>query len=143
MDHTEIRRKLSEYLDNEVGATERREIEVHLDGCARCREALAELKQVVAAIREIPPVEPSPWLTTRIMARIREEAAPRPGLLRRLFYPFPIKIPLEAAVLVCLCVTGYYLSTMTAPELADGIIAVAAGCCSPAGRHPGCSAGVR
>jgi hypothetical protein len=119
MDHTELRRKLSDYLDNVVSGTERREIETHLQGCSRCREALAELEQVVGAIRDIPPEEPPHWLTTRIMARIQEEGAPRPGLLRRLFFPLHIKIPLEAAVLVCLCVTGYYLATMTAPELAQ------------------------
>lgn len=117
MDHTELRRKLSDYLDNAVSDRERREMEEHLTGCLRCREALVELKQVVTAIRDLPPVEPPPWLTTRIMARVREEAVPRPGLFRRLFYPLHIKIPLEAAALVCLCVTGYYLATMTAPEL--------------------------
>ena len=119
MEHAELRRKLSDYLDNAVSAGERQEIEEHLDGCPRCREALAELELVVGAIRDIPPVEPPPWLTTRIMARVREEAASRPGFLRRFFYPLHIKIPLEAAVLVCLCVTGYYLATRTAPELAQ------------------------
>jgi hypothetical protein len=119
MEHTELRRKLSDYLDNAVSARDRQEIEEHLNECLRCREALAELKQVVSAIHDIPPVEPPPWLTTRIMARVREETAPKPGLLRRLFSPFPFKIPLEAAVLVCLCITGYFLATRTAPELAE------------------------
>jgi hypothetical protein len=119
MKHTELRRKLSDYLDDALSAGERREIEEHLNGCLRCREALAELKQVVAAIHDIPPVEPPPWLTTRIMARVREETAPRPSLLQRLFSPFLFKIPLEAAVLVCLCVTGYFLATRTAPELPE------------------------
>jgi hypothetical protein len=119
MEHTELRRKLSDYLDDAVSTRDRQEIEEHLNGCLRCREALAELKQVVAAIHDIPPVEPPPWLTTRIMARVREETAPRPSLLRRLFSPFPFKIPLEAAVLVCLSVTGYFLATRTAPELAE------------------------
>jgi hypothetical protein len=119
MKHTELRRKLSDYLDDAVSTRDRREIEEHLNGCLRCREALAELKQVVAAIHDIPPVEPPPWLTTRIMARVREETVPRPSLLQRLFSPFPFKIPLEAAVLVCLCVTGYFLATRSAPELAE------------------------
>ena len=107
----------SEYFDNALSEAERREIEDHLELCLPCRQALAELEQVVGAIRDIPPVEPPPWLTTRIMARVREEAAPRPSLIHRLFYPLHFKLPLEAAALLCLCVTGYYLATSTAPEL--------------------------
>jgi hypothetical protein len=119
MEHTELRRKLSDYLDDAVSTRDRQEIEEHLNGCLRCREALAELMQVVAAIHDIPPMEPPPWLTTRIMARVREETVPRPSLLQRLFSPFLFKIPLEAAVLVCLCVTGYFLATRTAPEMTE------------------------
>lgn len=117
MDHIEVRKNLSAHLDHALSVAEQRKIEEHLNGCPSCRQELAELKQVVGAIREIPPEEPPPWLTTRIMARVREESATRPGLLRRLFYPLHIKIPLEAAALVCLCVTGYFLATSTAPEL--------------------------
>ena len=117
MHHSEIQLKLSEYLDHALSEAERRKIEEHLNGCPSCRQELAELEHVVGAIREIPPEEPPPWLTTRIMARVREEATPRPSLLRRLVYPLHIKIPLEAAALICLCITGYYLANRTGSEL--------------------------
>ncbi len=40
--------RLSEYLDGELSATERRQVEEHLGGCAACRETLEELRAVVA-----------------------------------------------------------------------------------------------
>lgn len=117
MDHSDVRNNLSAYLDHALSEATCREIENHLSGCPSCRQTLEELSHVVDTIRQIPPIEPPPWLTARIMARVRAEAMPTPGLLHRLCNPLHIKIPLEAAALICLCITGYYLATRPAPEL--------------------------
>jgi anti-sigma factor RsiW len=42
MDCKDISRLMAAYLDNEVTAEERRQIESHLAGCPRCRKELAE-----------------------------------------------------------------------------------------------------
>jgi hypothetical protein len=106
----DIRELLSALLDDAVTADEQQRIAVHLAACTRCREALAELRRTVALVRDQEEVEPPPWLQTRIMARIAEEAAPRPSLWQRLFQPWPVKIPLHVVTLVALCITGYYLT---------------------------------
>ncbi|MDE3078158.1 MAG: zf-HC2 domain-containing protein, partial [Chloroflexota bacterium] len=52
MDHvTEL---LSPYLDGQVTAGERRQVERHLAACASCREELGSLRQVVALVRQLP-----------------------------------------------------------------------------------------
>ncbi len=117
MDHTEIRRRLSDYLDNAVSATEKSEIEAHLATCGNCRGALADLKRTIAHMKSLPEVEPPPWLTAKIMARVKDVAEPRPALWKRLFLPLSVKLPLEAVALVFLCVTGYYLARTTAPQV--------------------------
>lgn len=117
MDHTEIRRRLSDYLDNVVSASERSEIETHLATCGSCRGALADLKRTIAHMKSLPEVEPPPWLTSKIMARVKYAAEPGPALWKRLFFPLHVKLPLEAVALVFLCVTGYYLARTNAPQV--------------------------
>jgi anti-sigma factor RsiW len=117
MEHTEIRRTLSAYLDNAVSPEEQAEIEAHLAGCRTCRGALADLERTVAHLNGLPEVEPPPWLTARIMARVRDGAEHQPGFWRRLFQPFRVKLPIQALALVILCVTGYYLARTNTPLL--------------------------
>lgn len=117
MEHTEIRRRLSDYLDNAVSAKERSEIEAHLATCGNCRGALADLERTIAHLKSLPEVEPPPWMTAKIMARVKGGAEPRPALWKRLFFPLYVKLPLEAVAIVFLCITGYYLARTTAPQV--------------------------
>lgn len=115
MEHTEIRRNLSAYLDNAVSPDEKAEIEAHLARCVSCRGTLVDLERTVGHLKSLPEVEPPPWLTARIMAHVRDEAEPQPSFWRRIFLPLRVKLPLEALALVFLCVTGYYLARTNAP----------------------------
>lgn len=115
MEHTEIRRNLSAYLDNAVSPEEKAEIEAHLARCGSCRLALVDLERTVGHLKSLPEVEPPPLLTARIMAHVRDAAEPQPGFWRRMFLPLRVKLPLEALALVFLCVTGYYLARTNAP----------------------------
>ncbi len=110
MEHADMRRKLSAYLDNAVTAEEKAEIKRHLGSCGTCRGAIADLELTVGYLKTLPDVEPPPWLTAKIMAKVREIAAPKPSLWQRLFFPLYVKLPIEAVALVFLCVTGFYLA---------------------------------
>jgi Predicted integral membrane protein (DUF2275)/Putative zinc-finger len=115
MDHSDIRRNLSAYLDNALGSEQKEEVKRHLGMCGSCREALADLEWTVAQFRLAPEVEAPFWLTARIMANLRDKPAPAPGIWRRLLYPLHIKLPLEAAAIALICMTGYYFAR-TAPH---------------------------
>lgn len=109
MEHTEIRRKLSAYLDNAVSAEEKEKIKRHLGSCGNCRGALADLEWTIGHLKRLPEVEPPAWFTAKIMAKVRDSSAPQPNLWHRLFFPLRVKLPLEAIALIFLSVTGYYL----------------------------------
>jgi Putative zinc-finger/Predicted integral membrane protein (DUF2275) len=116
MDHSDIRRNLSAYLDNALGSEQKEHIKRHLGMCGSCREALADLEWTVGQFRLVPEVEPPLWLTARIMANLQVIPAPAPGVWRRLFFPLRIKLPLGAAAIALVCMTGYYFArTRTAP----------------------------
>ena len=45
---------LSAYVDGQLGEAARGRVDAHIDACASCREALAELRALRSAIRELP-----------------------------------------------------------------------------------------
>lgn len=117
MDHATVKKNLSAYLDGAVTPEEKVLLEEHLEVCHECRAELRELAETVSRLRSLGEVEPPPWLTVKVMARVREEAGRERGLLRRLFAPFGWKIRLEAAALVLLTATGYLVYRSVSPEM--------------------------
>lgn len=107
--HEELRSMLPAMAGGDLSKTELALLEQHLAECRECRAELAELQLVLQVMRETPELEPPPWLATRIMAQVREEAASRTGWFARLFLPLKIKLPLEALALVMICATAWYI----------------------------------
>ena len=54
-------------------------------------------------------VEPPPFFEQRIMSRVREEAGRKQGILRRLFYPLHIKVPIQALATILVAVLAFYV----------------------------------
>lgn len=116
MEHTEIRRKLSAYLENAVNAGEKEEIKRHLESCGSCRVALANLELAVGRPKSLTGAGPPPWLTEKITAKQRTAAEPQTNVWRRLFSALQVKLPLGAIALALLCITGYYLTRIIPPQ---------------------------
>jgi hypothetical protein len=62
--------RLSEYLDDELDAAQRAELETHLTGCDACRAALADLRRVVDRARAMDERPPARDLWPGIAGRI-------------------------------------------------------------------------
>lgn len=105
--------RLSDHLDGTLPPAEAERLREHLDQCPACRQALEELRLTLDRIRAVEPVEPPPWLAERILARVREQPAPRPRWLSRVARP-----SLPAAALVLLCLAGYLVMKGPAPQRA-------------------------
>lgn len=69
--------RLSPFLDGEVEEAERREIELHLAGCAACAAYLADLAAVDAEARELDVVAP-PGYFEALPGRVRSRLRGRP-----------------------------------------------------------------
>ncbi len=117
MEHAAIQSKLSDYLDDAVTPEEKAAIEEHSAVCPECRKALAELKATRRHVQSLAEVDPPPWLTGKIMVRVREQADQKRGLFQRLFYPLHIKLPMEALGLIFLTVTAYLIVRNTQPGM--------------------------
>ena len=66
---------LSLYLDDELTPDARAQVDLHLAGCAECREILAELAMVIETAADLPGVDRAPAgdLWSGIAARTRPE----------------------------------------------------------------------
>jgi hypothetical protein len=107
MKHAEVRQRLSAYLDGEVTDEEKVLIEEHLGSCPACASEVKELTKTIGHVKDIGEVEPPPWMARQIMTRVREEAGLKRGILRRLFFPLHIKLPIEAVALVLVTMSAY------------------------------------
>lgn len=106
---------LSCYLDQEIEAELRREVERHLDRCPDCRLHLEELTRNRDLLAALPRMRLPGDLYARVRKRIAAHARPRaaaiPSPLRRL--PRGLRAAAAAAVvllasLVALAAIGYY-----------------------------------
>lgn len=115
---TGIQQQLSAYIDGALTGEERRRIEEHLSSCGKCSATLADLRKTGDLLRNLDEVEPPPWLTEKIIGQVREEAEKKGTLFQRLFYPLPIKVPVEAFATLLVVVLGLYVyKATTGPEI--------------------------
>ncbi|MBN1382956.1 MAG: DUF2275 domain-containing protein [Deltaproteobacteria bacterium] len=105
----EINKRLPAYLENDLTPEDKKIVEDHLATCDTCHQALAEFKMTLSLLKDLPEVEPPPFYEQKIMARIHEDATSKSGILKKLFYPFRIKIPLQAMVTICIAVFAFLI----------------------------------
>jgi hypothetical protein len=117
MECSEVQKRLSAYIEKLVSPKQKALIDAHLKGCKQCKRALADLKKAVDYVQKLEEVEPPAWLKQKVMARVRAEAEAKRGVLQKLFYPFHIKIPLEAVALILVAVGTIYILKNMQPEM--------------------------
>ena len=96
MDCAAIQKLLSEYIDGTLDAKSVQVVERHVSVCEDCKETLASLSAIVEELNTLEPVEPP----ADFLEKIHQRMEPRfdiNRILRKLFVPFKIKIPLQLA----------------------------------------------
>ena len=82
---------LRDYVDGTLAPAERATVELHLEGCAACRELAADAKAALSLIERAAEVEPPPALVNKILFEARQMGAAKPrgarGGLARFFEP--------------------------------------------------------
>ena len=82
MNCDKVKELLWAYLENKTTAAETAEIETHLEGCAACREELAQQKEIKNALASLPDEELPEGYHTELMQKLQAE---------RKVVPFPAK----------------------------------------------------
>jgi predicted anti-sigma-YlaC factor YlaD len=97
--------RLVPYLEDDLGAVERRAVEDHLQACPACRELMELLRSVQVSLRSIPEVEPSPALQRRLASGPDRKKRFRFGVD---FLLKPSLQPMLAAATVVLTLISFY-----------------------------------
>ena len=105
-----IEELLSAYLEGDLAAAEKAEVEAHLAGCAECSGLAALMREALAAAAAFPEVEPSPELLAGLYA-IPETRRAKRRLLQPLFdwLARPALQPVYAAATGLLIVLSFVL----------------------------------
>lgn len=112
----EVENRLPAYPDNILSPEEKKHIEEHLASCPRCAKALADLQKTGEQLRELDEMEPPPFFKQKVMARVREEARQKEGIVRKLFYPLYIKVPMHTLATVLVAVLAFYIYRTSEPQ---------------------------
>ena len=111
----DAREQFSAMIDDALDAAERAELDSHLATCAECRRELQRFRDTVALVRAAAPVRAPASFVDRVLEAARPMPWPQ-RLLRGLFLPWPVKLPMEAAAVVLVAV-GVALVYRGSPEL--------------------------
>lgn len=108
-----LKRWLPEYPDGDLPAWGKRWLKSHVSGCSACRQELAELRQVIAAIEATPVADPAPefWgefsrdLHLKLVQAAQQgQAAPEATRSRWFRLPYLLGAPAVAALLLYVAV---------------------------------------
>ena len=118
MDCKEVGKRLPAFLEGDVSGLEAEELRKHFDSCDPCRKVCRDLEKSGYLLRNLTEVEPPPWFTQKIMARIEEEAEKKKSWLEKLFFPLHIKIPIEAVASLLIAFLAWQVYQAGEPERA-------------------------
>lgn len=105
-------RNIPAYMDGELPVAERSAAREHLSSCNSCS---AELQAALAAeskLRELPPGEPGPFFSARVMAAVRALNDSRAPLRRFLSFPVPAAALLTAFIFFNLFTFAFNINAM-------------------------------
>jgi hypothetical protein len=68
-----MEKQMLPFVDGRLKASEQREVEAHLAGCAACRVRVNEFRAVSGLLDELPQIEPSGAFDARVRARVAAE----------------------------------------------------------------------
>jgi hypothetical protein len=114
MNCDQVQERVSEYLEGLLDPGDYQAVQDHLSACARCLAEVEALSRTIRAVANLPPLDPPPGFSQKVMAHIREEAE-RPSIWERLFLPMRIKIPIHLVTLLIVSGLVLYLYQANQP----------------------------
>jgi hypothetical protein len=110
-----IQERLSEYIDGTLDANDRAAVENHISTCKTCKEDLASLTEMVEELHAMDPVEAPADFLEKIHERMDSQFSFN-RIIRKLFIPFRIKIPLELAAAATITILVFFVFNIQQKE---------------------------
>jgi hypothetical protein len=111
----DVRDLFSALADQALEPLRQGELDRHLAECADCRRELDRFARALGALRGLAPARAPVGFVDRVLGALQPEPWYR-GLVRRLFLPLRVKLPLEATALVLAAAAAVFVFERS-PEL--------------------------
>ncbi|MBI3625180.1 MAG: zf-HC2 domain-containing protein [Candidatus Rokubacteria bacterium] len=131
----EARELFSAKMDGFLTPAERSALDRHLQACADCSREWQRFSRTVGLLRAVPEARAPAGFGRRVLEAATRERWPR-RLLRRVFVPLHVKLPLEAAALIAVS-TLVILLYRQPPEFQRAAGPPVPGVTAPAAESPG------
>jgi anti-sigma factor RsiW len=109
--------ELTAYIDGELPAARRTQVEAHLGGCAECKSTEALLRSTVASLAQLPEFVPSADTRRAVLAKV--EALPPPLKERLLALLRPSVLVPSMGLAAALALVVYTSGEGQAVDVAD------------------------
>jgi hypothetical protein len=123
------RERLSAYLDDELTAADRAEVEAHLATCAACAAFLAQMAEVDDVARRLPVETPSGYFDAfpgRVRARVAKEGSPPASTVQpQARWRLPVWTWAAAAALVLAVLTPMTIPNLMRARIPTGDVPMA------------------
>ena len=120
---SEIKKYFSEYVDGRLKEQEKTEVEEHLSTCKACRKELASVKALIRELGALYSVKAPTDYLENVHKRMASEpiadsfaGSNREKVIRKIFFPWRIKIPLKLAVAAALAVLALAVYNIQPPQ---------------------------
>jgi len=107
-----IVKKLSAYMDGELGSSDRSTVERHLAACADCAAQLRRLLTLDAGIKQLPGITPSPFFAAKVTAAAKYIETSRASLRRFLRLPVPAMALLVSFIVLNIFTFAFNINAM-------------------------------
>ncbi len=99
---------IRDYIEKELDFGLQRELTEHLEKCESCRSQLAETKELILKLNELPELHCSADFDAKLLARIQQEKLSQSRKSQARWIPFSRNLSVAAAVI--LLITASWLS---------------------------------
>lgn len=114
MECEEIKKLLSEYIDDTLDMQMKMLIEEHLATCKACSEELVSLKAYIKELSSLKEVEAPEDFLEKVHERV-EQRFKFEKIMRKLFFPIRIKVPLKLVAVVATVLLAIAIANMIQP----------------------------
>jgi len=108
-----IQSNLHDYIEGALAPREQQRVEIHLKNCTICQNEFAEIKNTIELTHNLEEFDPPSFLTTRIMANVRQESQNRTKFFQ--LFLTPVRIPVGALVLFFICLVSLFVYKLVGP----------------------------
>ena len=111
MECDRVKDLLSEYIDGALGAQDRAAVEKHIAACEECKKELASMSALVEKLGALEPVKAPADFLEEIHGRLKPRFS-FDRIIRKLFTPFRIKIPLKLVAAATMAILVFYVFSL-------------------------------